>query len=209
MEFYVIDRGNRFMDDRFAYGEVVDLVTGDFEKCEVCEAPVGMREWLPPRKVRLSKPFYGDFVFGTFSTFLCSENFKEKFIKYGLTGITKFQEVEVVKISKKRPNSPQPPRYYNVKIVRGKGRIDEKLSKVIREEDDKIDCQVCRSGTIESFKGVFLEEGSWGGEDIFFPTGLPGTIVVTQKFYQFVNENGFTNIKFIPAKQYKPSWVIT
>ena len=48
---------------------------------------------------------------------------------------------------------------------------------------------------------------TWSGEDIFFPTGLSGAIVVSQRFVDFVNSNKLTNINFTPAKQYIPSWV--
>ena len=81
MNFYILNR-NRFNDTEYAFGEPIQLKTGDFDKCEVCESPISMRKWLPPLKVKLSKPSYGDFVFGTFATFLASEQFMQKYQIY-------------------------------------------------------------------------------------------------------------------------------
>lgn len=206
MDFYVIDRSNRFNDTKYAYGEEVEQKTGNYETCQVCGAPVSLREWLSPRKVKLSKPSYGDFVFGTFSTFLCSDNVKEEYVKLGLKGIIEFQEVEIVKVNKKKATSSESPKYYNAKIRRGNARINEELSKFIREDQENF-CEVCRTGTIRSFNGIYIESDTWNGEDIFYPIGLPGTILVSRKFYDFVISKHFTNINFIPAEKYVPSWI--
>ncbi|NMA65480.1 MAG: hypothetical protein GX957_04460, partial [Clostridiaceae bacterium] len=60
---------------------------------------------------------------------------------------------------------------------------------------------------MKSLKGIFFEDNTWSGEDIFFPIGLPGTIVVSERFVDFVRDYGFSNINFIPAEEYIPSWV--
>lgn len=204
MKFYVINQ-QLFNDDHYAYGEQVDQKTGDFDKCDICRAPISSRKWLPPLKVKLSKPSYGDFVFGTFSTFLASEHFKQKYQTTGLKGILNFEPVEITKVNYKKPNSLIPPQFYNVVVARSKTRVDEIKSKFVREGN--VECDVCRSGVITSFEGVFLIKDIWDGKDIFFPTGLPGTLVVTQKFFDFVKNNKFTNIEFIPAEQYIAPWV--
>lgn len=198
MNFYVIDKSNRFEDDRYAFGEQIDQKTGDFEVCEECELPVGMREWLSPRKVKLSKPLFGDFVFGTFATFLCSERFKVAFEKSSLKGILEFQDT--VKVINSCKEKVQPPRYYHVKVKRGGARIDEIKSNLIREPEEL--CETCRVGTIKSFEAVYIETNTWNGDDIFYPTGLPGTIITSKKFYDLIERNKFTNISLIPVKEY-------
>lgn len=205
MNFFVVDR-QRFNDNEYAYGEQVDQKTGDYEKCETCGSPISMRKWLPPLKAKLSKPSYGDFVFGTFTTFLVTERFKKEYEATGLTGIVSFEPVEIVKVNRKRDSSPETPSYYYVSIARSKAVIDEKKSKIRR--DGEISCNHCRTGgVIKSLKGIFFEDNTWSGEDIFFPIGLPGTIVVSERFVDFVRDHGFSNINFIPAEEYIPSWV--
>ncbi len=49
MDFYVFNKANRFEDDIYAFGEQIDLKTGEFEVCVECKLPLGMREWLSPR----------------------------------------------------------------------------------------------------------------------------------------------------------------
>lgn len=205
MDFYVIDKSSRYEDDKYAFGEHIDQKTGDFEVCEECKLPVGMREWVSPRKVKLSKPSFGDFVFGTFATFLCSERFKVEYEKSGLKGIVEFQDVDTVKVKNSRKEKVQPPKYYHVKIKRGGARIDEIKSNLIREPGEEL-CQICKVGTIKSFEAVYIENNTWNGDDIFYPTGLPGKIITSQKFYDFIKQNNFTSISLIPAKEYKSNW---
>jgi hypothetical protein len=200
MKFYIIEN-HIFDDTKYAYGEQVDVIAGDFDKCEQCGSPVSMRKWLPPRKFKLSKPSYGDFVFGTFPAFLVSERFRKEYERSGLNGIVNFEDVEVVKIMGKRLNLLQPPRYFNVTIVRSKALIDEEKSKLIRNEEPQ--CNFCRTSIIKSFNGVFLSPNTWGGEDIFYARGLPGTIILSERFREFVLKHNFTNINLVPAEDYK------
>lgn len=166
MRFYVINM-HLFDDNKYAYGEQVDQKTGGFEKCEICGSPISMRKWLPPLKAKLSKPSYGDFVFGTFTTFLVTERFKKEYETAGLTGIVSFEPVKIVKVDRKRNLSPETPIYYYVSIARSKAVIDERKSKIQRDGD--ISCNYCRTGgVIKSFKGIFFEDNTWSGEDIFF-----------------------------------------
>lgn len=206
MQFYVLDKKNRFNDREYCFGEPINHNTGDFENCETCGLAVSSREWLPPYTIKLSKPVYGDVVLGTFVTFLASEKFKNEFEASGLIGIYNFQPVTILKVNQRKNENNQLPNYYYVSIVRSKAKIDEKLSRLVRE--GSISCEICRSGRIiKSLNRLVLENGTWEGQDIFFPTGLPGTILVSQRFYDFVRDNSFTNIDFVPAEKYKSTWV--
>lgn len=205
MKFFVMER-QRFNDNEYAYGEQVDQKTGDFEKCDICGSAISMRKWLPPLKAKLSKQSYGDFVFGTFTTFLVTERFKIEYESSGLTGIKAFEPVEIVKVNRKRDSSLETPFYYYVSIVRSKAVIDEIKSKIQR--DGEISCNYCKTGgVIKTLKGIIFEDDTWSGEDVFFPIGLPGTIIVSERFVDFVIKKGFLNINFIPAEEYIPSWV--
>ncbi|ARU63790.1 hypothetical protein CBW65_04930 [Tumebacillus avium] len=58
-------------------------------------------------------------------------------------------------------------------------------------------------GTIHTYKNVVIDEDTWDGVDVFRPIGLPGTIVVTERFRDFVNQHVFTNINLVPSAEYK------
>lgn len=204
MQFYVLDRRNRFTDREFAYGEEITSETGDWERCPSCDAAVSSRRVLPPHEVTLSKTQYGDFVLGTFETFLVSERVRDLYLQSGLKGITNFEAVEVKKVVHKRKTSPNPPNYYLAYIGRDPARIDQVHSNIVYE--DVPTCHVCFQGIIRSFDGVYLVPDTWGGSDIFFPVGLSGTILVSQRFCNFVQDNHFTNVQLVPADAYQPSW---
>ncbi|MCX7747061.1 MAG: hypothetical protein N2645_09250 [Clostridia bacterium] len=205
MKFYVINR-NLFNDSDYAYGEEVEHKTGEFEKCEECGKPISMRKWLPPLKAKLSRPSYGDFVFGTFSTFLVSERFKLEYESSGLKGIKEFEKVDISKVNRIKSTSPQPPSYYNVIVERSSAKIDEEKSKFVRSSD--VACDNCRvGGVVSSFEGLFLKEETIENDDIFCTYVFPGTFIVTQKFYDFVIDKGFTNIILVPAEEYIAPWV--
>lgn len=203
MKFYIFEN-LRFISD-FAYGEEVKPINrGEPDYCPVCRSPLSMMKWLPPHRVKLEKPVYGDFVFGTFTEMLVSESFKDVYEKSEIRGITAFHPVEIVKVNRLRPNSPKPPQYYYIEIKRTETKIDEVASHFFWERKPK--CSECRSGVIKSLNSVFIKSETWTGEDIFYAKGLPGIIIVSQKFVDFVLENGFTNAKFIPSEDYQESW---
>jgi len=67
-DFYRLNAGNTFDDSKFAYceptddAEYVDDISRP--KCPKCGGGLSSLYWVEPRKVILSKPKYGDFVYG-------------------------------------------------------------------------------------------------------------------------------------------------
>uniref|UniRef100_A0A1S2LH79 Uncharacterized protein n=1 Tax=Anaerobacillus isosaccharinicus TaxID=1532552 RepID=A0A1S2LH79_9BACI len=59
---------------------------------------------------------------------------------------------------------------------------------------------------MKSFDSIHIDIPTWNGDDILYPTGLPGTILTSEKFYDFIKKYKFTNINLIPAKEYKSKW---
>ena len=207
MEFFIVDK-KRFTSN-YAFGEEADpVILGEPDYCEICGKPISLRKWLPPHKVILEKPVYGDFVFGGFSEMLVSKRFMQLYKEKKLKGIQSFFPVQIVKIRRKRENSPEPPQYYKIEIKRTNTLIDEKASGLKREFDKgQTFCKICQTGgIIKTFNGIYIQENSWTNEDIFYASGLPGEIIVTQSFVDFVKDNKFTNITFVNSKEYKPLW---
>jgi hypothetical protein len=163
-----------------------------------------MLTWLPPYRAELelhgASP--GDFVKGSGDDVLISERMARAFKAEGLTGLLGFHPVEVVRV-RRRLKGPKPdavPRYFVVSPCFGRAAVDEARSHLRRNEP--ITCPECRYTGMDSIHGFALEPGTWEGEDVFRPRGLPGRIVVSERFAEFVKKHGFTNMKLIPTEEY-------
>ena len=178
---------------------------GAAPRCQQCGDPIGMKEWLPPHRVTLELhgQGVGDFVDGPGgNSILLSERMVEAFRADGLTGLLSFHPVEVVRVRRKR-KGPKPEavfRYFAATPCFGRGAVDEARSRIRRSEP--VTCPECRSAGVDSVHGFALERGTWQGEDVFRPRGLQGDILVSERFTQFVNRHGFTNMKLIPTEEY-------
>ncbi|OJT27389.1 hypothetical protein BO221_05295 [Archangium sp. Cb G35] len=178
--------------------------TGDGPYCPQCGDPIGMRTWLPPYRVKLELygQSLGDFVDGPGHDILVSERFAEAFRQDGLTGLLGFHPVEVLRVRRMR-KGPKPgavPRYFAVTACYSRAAVDEAHSRIRRVEP--VTCLECRSTGVDSIHGYTLEPGTWSGEDVFRPRGLPGSIVVSERFAGFVARHGLTNMKLIPTEEY-------
>jgi hypothetical protein len=164
-----------------------------------------MKEWLPPCrvKVELYGKDFGDFVDGAGgNSFLISERMAEAFRTEGLTGLLGFDPVEVVAVRRKRKGSKPTavPGYVAVTACFGRGAVDEAHSRIRRSES--VTCPECRSAGVASVHGFALEPGTWQGEDVFRPRGKQGSILVSERFAEFVKRDRFTNMKLIPTEEY-------
>jgi hypothetical protein len=173
-------------------------------RCPQCGDPIGMMVWLPPYRVELELygQGLGDFVEGPGYDFLISERMAEAFRAEGLTGLLGFHPVEVVRTSRKRkgPKLSTLPRYFAATACFGRGAVDEARSRIRRS--GPVTCPECRSAGMDSVHGFTLEPDTWKGEDVFRPRGKQGSILVTERFAEFVQRHGFTNMKLIPTEEY-------
>jgi hypothetical protein len=196
-------------EDLFGPHDTQCLRTGsaNFEgapRCPRCGDPIGLRTWLPPYRVELElhgKEF-GDFVKGPGYEVLLSKRMVESFLAEGLTGVLGFHPVEVVRVRRKRTTSRTVtvPQYFGASPSFGRGAVDQAHSRIRRTEPVK--CPECRNPGAETIHGFALEPGTWSGEDVFRPRGLQGRILVSERFTQFVQRYGLTNMKLIPTEEY-------
>ena len=209
MILYVLgpERGELF-GTKWAYGTGAgSKVTEDVgQRCPVCQQTVGHLVWLPPHRIELSsaKPEkWGDFLWGSsLSGPMVSARFKTVYEAERLIGIRQFHpSAEIMRVGKRKTGDLPPtlPTYHLVEIERLGPELDEKASEVIRR---RLDCTYCHRGYVERWERVVIKSGSWAGEDIFFPRGLPGTCVVSERFRQVVEACRFTNAWLIPAEKY-------
>jgi hypothetical protein len=189
-------------DTKFDRAEPVNR--GDAPHCPRCGDPIGMLTWLPPYRgdLELYGAALGDFVDASGYDFLISERMAEAFRAEGLTGLLGFHPVEVVRVRRKR-KGPKPgavPRYFAVTACFGRGAVDEGRSRLRCAE--AVTCPECRNPGRDSIHGFVLEPGTWKGEDVFRPRGLQGRILVSERFAEFVQRHGFTNMKLVPTEEF-------
>lgn len=205
--FYVLKPDGGRFGTKWAYGEEAEPTKiGDSAafSCPVCAMEMGMLQWLPPHYLKLSsaKPEkWGDFLWGTVFPMMVSSRFKELYESEKLSGITKYYPpATIVRVGRKKTGDllPELPIYHLVDIVWNGANLDDERSGVIRK---RLECGYHR-GAVEVVEQVVLEANSWTGADIFEARGLPGDILVSERFKQVIEQNKLTNALFIPTEKY-------
>lgn len=208
MKFYVLEPigGIRF-GTIWAYADPLKPVfLGEAQKCPVCGQAISLLEWLPPHRIKLSSAKsekWGDFLWGAFSEFLVSERFREAIVKNHLAGIERFYPAaEIVRVgTRKTGDLPLGlPTYYLVQIAWNGGNLDDQASGVVRKPQ-RVPCEFDR-GAVKSYDRIFLEPSSWGGSDIFEARGLPGVIIVSERFREIIGKYALRNAWLIPVEKY-------
>lgn len=201
-EFYRLTTVS-FNDSKFAYCEPIGAKydRSRTPRCPKCGAAIGSMYWIEPRKVILSKPKYGDFIFG--NEYLVSERFKETYEKSGLKGINQFIPVEVAKVRYSKKNPSQPPQYYTIDLEYSYAIVDLTKS-VVKGQPDERYCSLCMpfGTTIDEINGIYIDDTNWGGEDIFHLHEMGSSIYGSQKFVDFCLKNEFTNFNYENTKDY-------
>lgn len=166
-----------------------------------------MKQLVPPVVVELT-PLglrWGDLAFGPVKQILISDRVRRAVNTWRLGGITRCDSVDVVKVRGRRKPHGAPPTYYLASIARSDAAIDELASGVVYAPEDQelTKCDVCRlGGVISRFERVVIESGTYPREDIFIARGLPGIILVTERFRQCCAEWGLSNCFLLPADEY-------
>jgi hypothetical protein len=180
---------------------------GDAPRCPKCGGAVGMLTWRPPFRVKLvlhgEEP--GDLVqfLGAGPYIIISERFADAFRAAGLTGLHGFAPVEVARVQRRRRgprNRPPIPRYFAATVPFGSALVDEGRSHILRP--GPFDCDYCRAIGTEGVNGFVLEPGSWNGDDVFYPRGLVGTLIASERFARLVSEHALTNIVLTPTERH-------
>jgi hypothetical protein len=198
--FYVVNQKpsgkqlEQFRTD-FHYDDSVAKV--DAARCAKCNAYIGMREPVPPFRVRIETwgIGFGDFAFWL-DDFLVSKRFHDAYAASGLRGLREFSQVEVLSCRKHRKFSDAIPSYFRTIPHLGAAKIDLVKSGVDYGDMIQARCDVCLSGpgVLKRWKSVVVDESTWNGDDIFYAFGLPGTLIVSSRFADWANEFSFKNL---------------
>lgn len=197
MNFFIV-ANNLFDDSEYAIADSRNATYGTSPKCDECGGPIGSRRWLPEFIVKLSKKKFGDFVFGSVNPFLVTEKIVKIIHDNNINGIVNFNQVVVT--------NNQNAKLYFPEIKYGSLLIDEYLSGFVRSSPIK--CKVCMlGGVISSYGMLTADMTTWDGLDIFRLKQLPGTIVLSDRFYDLCKENAVTNLSVKEMQDYYPPWM--
>ena len=175
---------------------------GDGLHCPQCAEPLGSLSWEPPYQgeVELHGKAFGDLVKAPCGGLLVTEHFAAAFTAEGLTGLSGFHPVELVRVKRRGRKPGPPPAYLFVTPVWGPSALDLERSRL--HTSAPIKCTWCRDTGVDAIDGLALEEGTWSGEDIFRPRGLWGRILVSERFMRFAQRHALSHFSFIPIDKY-------
>ena len=202
MSFYILNNplDNPALTD---FEEAEPVHRGDAPHCPKCGKTIGLLEWLPPYRAKLV--FWGkeagDMAFAGGSQFLVSEHFVRFYEEFGLSGLTGFDPVEIVKVVRKKRTAPkETPRYYCAAVTRSQAVVDHKASGLMLQRPWT--CDYCRLGGIKRMTRLVMIPNTWPGEDIFIARGLPGRIIASERFKNFCEKAGIKNGELIAAEEF-------
>jgi hypothetical protein len=193
------ERGDSVTD----YVPVDGSRTGAAARCPVCEKFIGMLPLLPPVRVELEGwgSQWGDVAFGPGDQILISEKLRTLSAEAGLIGFARLDAANVVKVKRHKSAVGEPPRYHLASIQRSRAVVDGPSSGLVQEETPTCaDC--CLDGIIKRVRRIVLQPKTWSGEDVFFARGLPGTILVSERFKQLCDENHLANCSLVAAEKF-------
>lgn len=172
--------------------------------CPDCGAPVSLRTWLPPCVVHMEfrRAQLSDFVPGTHEDCLISDRFAKLVKRKKLIGFSGFDPVRILRSTGRyrKLAGTVPPAYFRVRIARSAAAVNVRRSGI--DWDEPPTCRLCRQGTLKRWRRVVLEPEPAPVEDVFTARGLPGTVLVTQRFREGCTAAALSNLEFIPAEEY-------
>ncbi len=202
LRFFVLEKlSTGVHDTEFS---TINLKAGPAARCPQCGDFVGSLSWQPPYQgeLELHGKAFGDLVEAAGGDLLVTEPFAAAFTAEGLTGLSGFHPVEVLRVIKKRrgPKQGPPPRYLFVTPAYGQPALDLERSRLHISKPRT--CTWCRSTGVDAVDGLTLEKGTWSGEDVFRPRGLWGHILVSERFMRFAQHHALSHFTFIPIEKY-------
>jgi hypothetical protein len=203
MRFFVMNKLLGGLHDTEC-SDIEPINLGPAPRCPQCGDVVGLLTWLPPYRVELELygRDYGAVLDGPCHALVVTQRFADDFQAQGLTGLSGFHPVEVVRVIRKRrgPKPGPPPRYFTVMTEYGGPALDMERSRI--KGTSPMTCSWCRYVGPDAIDGLALEEGTWHGEDVFRPRGLSGTVLVTERFMRFAERHAMSHMTFVPIEKY-------
>jgi len=175
---------------------------GEAPRCPACCKYTGMRSWLPPYRVELETwgSEFGDLAFlGGGDDILVSLRFKQLWNKHRLVGLSGFEPVKVLNVTRNRKIQGDPPAYFKAAVVASQAIVDFEASGYEWLKGPPT-CSVCRIGDgVKRWKGTVVDPATWRGEDIFVPRAT-ADFVTSERFKDFCEANAIKNAVLVPAE---------
>ncbi len=204
MKFFVLANPRITQIDSVTDFVLVDgFATGPAPRCGVCGRAHNLRPLLPPVRVELR--FWGtkpsDIALGSVNEFLVTDRFWHRSLGAGLTGLIHVGPVEVSAVARRNKRILPLLQYQCCRAAFSRTTIDRASSGL--EFDPPEVCSECRlGGILKRTKRVVIEPDSWLGEDVFIARGLPGTILVSERFREFCRANEVPDCLFTPVEEF-------
>jgi len=174
---------------------------GDALRCPVCGKFLSMLPLMPPVYVELEAwgTHWGDIAFGPGDQILISGKLRKLFAENGLVGFDRIEPVNIVKVRRRKRSAGDPPDYWLASIQFSHAALDDSASGLVRDEEPV--CEECYiGGIIKRIDRIILRDNTWSGEDIFFARGLPGRVLVSERFKDLCEANHLANCSLTAAE---------
>ena len=204
MNFYVLQSGSpKDSAACFDWSQVDDSPMGEAPRCPVCDSVVGMLPLTPPIRVELDLwgSEWGDISISAGDEILVSERAKRFLSATGMTGVERFERVEIAHVNMHRRANNELPTYWAAWIKRTSAHISRSQSQIVWSSPPS--CEYCLSGVKVRIDKLVFDERSWSGEDIFQTRDLPGTIFASQRLKDLFEGKVITNARFVPLPEYR------
>ncbi len=202
-EMIAAGRGNERYVPEWSDAYSVEMRLGDCEYCPVCGAPATLLEWLPPLKMRLTNMRYPNRLIHWLSEpMVISQEVKDAYEAEGLTGITEFTPIEITSVANRKTVSKMPPNYYRAEIGRTQIVRVDPTTTIFEGRPNGKSCRLCNpmGKTRDKIIQVGLIIPKQIDTDIFRIYGWGMAFIVSQRFYDMVQRNHFTNFYFTPIE---------
>lgn len=208
MTFYVLSTPRAGSAEERLSGTEVKLAsgfrTGEAPVCSTCGKFTGLRPWLPPYRVEIDAwgKRFGDIAFSNVGDdIFVSPRFTEAWQREGLTGLSGFERVEIVKVRRHSRSIAEPPAYMKARVLRSGAEVDYAASG-FEWLANAPTCPSCRIGNgVKRRKGIVINPTTWSGEDIFIARAA-AEFIVSERFKEFCNTFGIANAVLSPAETF-------
>ena len=202
-EMIAAGRGNERYVPEWSDAYSVEDRRGDCEYCPVCGGPASHLVWLPPLKMRLTNTRYPSRLIHWLSEpMVISQEVKDAYEAEGLTGITEFTPIEITSVANRKTVSKMPPNYYRAEIGRTQIVRVDPTTTIFEGRPNGNSCRLCNpmAKTRDKIIQVGLIVPKEMNTDIFRIYGWGMAVIVSQRFYDMVQRNHFTNFYFTPIE---------
>jgi len=201
MEFWVLDLiKSAFNQDGYADFDVVgDRTLGLAEVCPHCNTPLGPKPWQPPYSMKVNGSRIGDICSsGHGREFLVSPRFLDIWNGAGFEGLEIIGDE--VGFTATSSDAPIPCGLTVVRYGHALTRLDHEKSGMVVHK--RVGCVECDVSQIPRLQCIRVVEESWDGRDIFAPSGLYGSVLVTRRVVEATRSNALSNVHFVHQDDY-------